>query len=145
MSREIENYKDKITELEDKQLILMEQLENEQKNELKLKEEINNNSKTIQQEIAILKKQETELIAKAAEIQKTRDEIAKSVPPEIYERYQRIITAKKDYAVAPIENGACGVCHMKLPPHIIHETRKAENIIFCSYCGRMLFWQAHPV
>jgi predicted nucleic acid-binding Zn-ribbon protein len=144
MSREIENYKAKKDELEDNQLVFMEELENELKNENAAREELEKFSKNIQNEIDILKKREDELTAKIAEFQKKRNEFASLIPPEIYDRYQRIITIKKDYALAQIENGTCGICHMKLPPHIIHETNKPDGLVFCSYCGRILFRQALP-
>lgn len=52
--------------------------------------------------------------------------------------YQRLY--KKDHLVmAPMVNGSCAACGMKLPISQVQQVRMAKTIQSCSSCGRMLF------
>ena len=52
--------------------------------------------------------------------------------------YQRLY--KKDHVVmAPMVNGCCAVCGMKLPISQVQQVRLAKTIQTCSSCGRMIF------
>jgi len=56
-------------------------------------------------------------------------------------RYDRIMKHVGDAAIVPVDHGTCGGCHMKLPPQVIHDTRRADAITACTFCGRMLYWR----
>ena len=52
--------------------------------------------------------------------------------------YQRLY--KKDHVVmAPMLNGTCAACGMKLPISQVQQVRLAKTIQTCSSCGRMLY------
>ena len=43
--------------------------------------------------------------------------------------------------VAIIRGQSCGGCHLTLPPQLINEVRKAQDLHLCDSCGRILYWQ----
>ena len=43
--------------------------------------------------------------------------------------------------VAVIIDQSCGGCHLKLPPQLINEVRKKQEMHLCNSCGRILYWQ----
>ena len=52
--------------------------------------------------------------------------------------YQRLY--KKDHVVmAPMVNGCCAVCGMKLPIAQVQQVRLAKTLQTCSSCGRMIY------
>lgn len=58
-----------------------------------------------------------------------------AMPKALYERLY-----KKDHVVmAPMSNGCCAVCGMRLPISQVQQVRLAKTIQTCSSCGRMLY------
>lgn len=54
-------------------------------------------------------------------------------------RYERIRGGKGGLAVVPIENGVCGGCFRRLPPQLALEVKTGVDIVYCQFCGRMLY------
>ena len=50
---------------------------------------------------------------------------------------------RKGYAVAEVKNGACGGCQLQLPPQLVAEVRRGDELMDCSYCHRILFMAHH--
>lgn len=69
---------------------------------------------------------------------KRRAEQAVGIPATVLTRYNRLFARHGDAAIARIEHGTCGSCHMKLSPAQIVAARKADAIATCDFCGRML-------
>ena len=46
----------------------------------------------------------------------------------------------KDHALAEIKDGNCSGCRLQLPPQLISEVKRAEDLHTCPYCRRMLYW-----
>ena len=60
------------------------------------------------------------------------------LPPEACALYQRLY--KKDHIVmAPVYNGSCAICGMKLPISQIQAVRMGKELQSCPSCARILF------
>ena len=73
-----------------------------------------------------------------------RDErlrVAKRIDPSVLERYERILASKGDSALAPVLDGACSGCYIKLPPQTVIEIKRADRLIECQSCGRILIFR----
>ncbi|MFH1502022.1 MAG: C4-type zinc ribbon domain-containing protein [Candidatus Eisenbacteria bacterium] len=57
-------------------------------------------------------------------------------------RYERLLESKGDAAVCWVSNGACSACRMRLPPQMVIEVKRADTLIECQSCGRILCWRA---
>ncbi len=77
-----------------------------------------------------------ELAAKEAE----RKALAAEIDPTWRSRYERIFAKRLDSAIALVEHGTCGSCHMKLAPAQVVDSRKADTLTLCDFCGRMLYF-----
>lgn len=53
--------------------------------------------------------------------------------------YEKIRRWAKDTAVVPVKKQACYGCHMKINDKTYGEVIKAEEIINCPHCGRILY------
>ena len=59
-----------------------------------------------------------------------------ALTPEMHKRYVNSYTRHGHNAVAAIEHGACGGCHMRLPAS---PAEMEEYIYSCDHCGRLLY------
>ncbi len=49
-------------------------------------------------------------------------------------------TGAAGIAIAPIQNGQCGVCHIQVPVGVVSAVRTRKNeTTYCPSCGRVLF------
>ena len=66
------------------------------------------------------------------------DALSSKLDPQPKALYDRLY--KKDHIVmAPMTNGCCAVCGMRLPISQVQQVRMAKTLQTCSSCGRMLF------
>ena len=42
--------------------------------------------------------------------------------------------------VVSVKKRACGACYKALTPRKIQEVKKADKVLTCDHCGRILFW-----
>lgn len=69
-----------------------------------------------------------------------RQELVSHADPEIFSIYERLLKNKKDRVVVPIENRCCSGCHIALTAQDENLVRKAERLVFCEHCSRILYW-----
>lgn len=87
---------------------------------------------------------EAELTAKRAqlnELMKNEKEITPGLDAEILFKFERIIRSKKGLGIVAIKGGVCSGCHMILPAEFANRVRSGEEIVFCPYCSRILFYE----
>ena len=66
------------------------------------------------------------------------DALVDKLEPQPKALYQRLY--KKDHVVmAPMVNGCCAACGMKLPISQVQQVRIAKTLQTCSSCGRMIY------
>ena len=73
-------------------------------------------------------------------LKKSEDKITPDLDQEILFKFQRIIQRNSEGIVA-VKNGVCTGCHMILPAQFANTVREGENINFCPYCSRILFYE----
>ena len=66
------------------------------------------------------------------------DDLSAKLDPQPRALYQRLY--KKNHIVmAPMSDGCCAVCGMRLPISQVQQVRMAKTLQTCSSCGRMLY------
>lgn len=66
------------------------------------------------------------------------DQLIDKLPPDIKSLYQRLY--KKDHIVmAPMYNGCCAICGMRMPISQVQAVRLCKQIQNCPSCARILF------
>ncbi len=66
--------------------------------------------------------------------------ISRDMDSEILFKFERIIKNKSGLGIVPVKSGVCSGCHMTLPAQFANDVRKSEEILFCPYCSRILFY-----
>jgi len=66
------------------------------------------------------------------------DQLTDRLPPEVKSHYQRLY--KKDHIVmAPMYNGCCAICGMRMPISQVQAVRLCKQIQNCPSCARILY------
>ena len=125
---------------------------NKLQREVRLISELEDDMKQSQ---ALIEQQETELEKRRKDIEseiankqsqmKSLSEQEKSLTPdldpEILFKFERIIRNKMGKGIVAIKGGVCVGCHMILPTQFANNVRTGEEIVFCPYCSRILFYE----
>jgi|Deesub1362B_J571_1020462.scaffolds.fasta_scaffold04037_2 hypothetical protein len=73
------------------------------------------------------------------ELQKMREEIAKSIATPLLRTYERL-RQRYEHAVVPVKNGICLGCFVTLPTSIGSKGKENITVYRCENCGRILYW-----
>ncbi|MDD5677180.1 MAG: C4-type zinc ribbon domain-containing protein [Kiritimatiellae bacterium] len=140
LNREIAALQEKIRGLEDTEIELMETVEQAQREENGLKLESAKAEGTVQSEIKQLDDRRKSLESELQQLQTNRQGLVVGIAENWLARYNLVMENRKDVALVGLDGNACGGCHMKLPPHVLQDIKRANAIITCSFCGRLLYW-----
>ena len=66
------------------------------------------------------------------------DQMVSKLPPDVKSLYQRLYT-KDHIVVAPMYNGCCSICGMRLPIAQVQAVRLCKQLQNCPSCARILF------
>ncbi|MGP1586871.1 MAG: zinc ribbon domain-containing protein [Treponemataceae bacterium] len=146
----------------DKEINEAKELEQSLRKELQIKEkslaELNDK---LDKEQALIKSTEEELFAKKTSLdnkiaqsndklsalvleeKKLVDEIeaVPNVDNEIIFKFKRIVKSKHNKGIVAVKGNVCEGCHMILPNQFANDVRNGEEIVFCPYCSRILFYE----
>ncbi len=68
-----------------------------------------------------------------------REATAGSVSPSLLKRYATLRERRQGIALAEARSGSCLGCNMNLPPQLFNSLFKANELITCPHCQRILF------
>ena len=140
---EIEQSRKKKDLIEENVLETMERVEENKKNVQELEAEAQEAQIVFDAEKARLESQFAEMANELADLTQQQQRVADSVEKPLLARYNRLKTMRKGYAVAELKDGACGGCRLQLPPQLVAEVRRGDELMDCSYCHRLLFMAHH--
>jgi predicted nucleic acid-binding Zn-ribbon protein len=140
LNHEIEVEEKEIVALEDEELELMGLYEQAQKAVAAEQAEAQKHEENAQRLKGELQKKKGVLEAQLAEVRAQEQSAAGQISEEALARYRRILSSKKDAAIVPIQHGACGGCHMKLTTQTVISAQRADSLVACENCGRLVYW-----
>ncbi|HXF60796.1 MAG TPA: C4-type zinc ribbon domain-containing protein [Caldilineaceae bacterium] len=86
-----------------------------------------------------LRQEETKLKQNYVLLKRKREALASAMAPALLERYEQMRKRKAGVAIAPVQNGVCGACHVQLPTGIVNGLRSGNGeLVLCPSCGRYL-------
>ena len=140
--KEINKAEDDIRHVEDVELELMDRLEKLQPGLKQEQTQLKELTGKAEAEKAELQKRTKLIETELAQLHGEREKLVAAVDASALSRYDRLLRSKGDLAIVPIKHGNCGGCHLNLPPQIVHAAKGEVELTSCSYCGRILYWQA---
>ena len=138
MDSEIANVQGEISEIEDSELVLMEELESARAIVREKKAALEQEDAAVREDVTALDSRAAGIEEELAKFQAIREDAAAKIEKEWLTRYEIVMT-RRDAALVKLTGGICGGCHMKLPPSVKHDSRKLPGKTSCPYCGRLVY------
>jgi len=141
---ETDAIKAKITEIEDKELEIMELLDAREQEIPGLEAEFKSEEDQFRQ---YKQKKETEQTRAQKELEVAeaqRAGLVKDIDPKFVAHYNRILKARENLAVVMIVGDTCQGCHQNLQPQVALEVRTGMKVHQCQSCDRFLCFIPEP-
>ncbi len=141
MNNEVAGVEKQIREFEDREMVLMEETEGLRANVTRMEQRLKQEDEIVNSDRVQL---EDRLKALQAEIEKHKQDrvgLIADIDAEWLSRYDRTFKHHPDFALVPVDQAACGGCHMKLPPQVVQNVKRNQAMVCCSFCGRILYWR----
>jgi predicted nucleic acid-binding Zn-ribbon protein len=120
---------------------------------LKLMDEIDGFSKSIDAEKEVLKTEEKKWLeeknaisnrskdidARLNDLQGKRKILSASIHKRVLEQYEHILAGKEGFAIVKVKDNSCYGCFMKVPHQVINEIKMYERLVTCEICSRILY------
>jgi len=139
LQREIDIAKKRKADIEEQLLVLMEKIEVRGKD----RERIN---KTFLDDRTVLDVKRDKILANQLELEgiiaSLRSQVEKlrdKVEVGLLSKYDRIKEKRKGLVVVECIDGVCKGCHMHIPPQLYNELVRADRLIVCPVCQRILY------
>jgi len=130
----------KKTEIEDKVLVCMEKIEQLQQAAKEAQEKVRAVEQAFLKEKQVLDELDRNLAEELAGLESKQQDRSAHVEPGLLTRYTKLKAARKDQALAAIKGGMCSGCRLQIPPQLIAEVKRSQDLHTCPYCHRMLYW-----
>jgi uncharacterized protein len=140
LQHEIDNCKQEIIGIEDREIELMEQAELAQKEVVRATQLVGETKKLVEDQVGQLGAREQALKRELSELEVNREELAAAAGDAARARYERLVRSKGENVVVGVQHGVCGGCHMRVPPQLLVTCQAQQEIVTCSNCGRILYY-----
>ena len=141
---EVEAIKVKVSGLEDKELEIMEILEEKQKEVPGIEKRCNEEDARFQEykakkdaELDRIKQELGVLVAK-------RENVSGQLDRVIMQRYEKVAGSRDGRAVVMLQGSICQGCFQQILPQMVIDVKIGESIQQCSNCIRFLYWEEVP-
>ncbi|MCS6287177.1 MAG: hypothetical protein H8K08_17295 [Nitrospira sp.] len=138
---EIELANKKRGEFEEKILVSMDKLDQLQGTIKEVQEKVNAAQAAFAKEKQALDAVDKELATELAQLETQQREASKQIEPNLLARYTHIKQSRKDGAIAAVREGMCAGCRLQIPPQLVAQVRRSDDLHVCPYCRRMLYWE----
>lgn len=142
---EVELANKKRGEIEEKILLAMEQIEQTQRMITDAQVKLKESEALFTKEKATLDEKDRVLAAELAELEIRQKHLSGQVEKSLLSRYNKLKSTRKDQALALIKDGICVGCRLQLPPQLVSQVKRGEEVHTCPYCYRILYWEGEPV
>ena len=141
LSNEIKRYEKDISDIEDRELEIMDQAEKAKVILADAEKEFARAKAQINQQLADLDAKIKSIESELQVLEAERLTLATGVDEDLLTRYERLFASKGDLAIVPLEHEVCTGCHMKITTQTAVRVKGNLEIISCEQCGRILY---HP-
>ncbi|MFA5138849.1 MAG: hypothetical protein WC728_06395 [Elusimicrobiota bacterium] len=137
--KEIDEEKAGVSDFETEILLLMEETDKALKEEKDAKAELKIAEGETEVKVAELQAHKAGLEKQHAEGSAKRKSLLDGIPEELLSLYEETRKRRAGIAIAQVHNNTCTVCHMRVSPQCVINTRKGTTIEMCDSCQRILY------
>ncbi|MBI3604235.1 MAG: hypothetical protein HY205_07280 [Nitrospirae bacterium] len=142
---EIEMAGKKRGEFEEQILVLMDRVEQKQQEVKQFQAKVAELERLFTQEKRRLEDTSAAFVSELSQLEQKQGTLTAAVDKSLLARYTKLKATRKELALAPIRNGTCGGCRLQLPPQLVAEVKRSDDVQTCSYCHRILYWEGEVV
>jgi predicted nucleic acid-binding Zn-ribbon protein len=141
MQKEIEAAQQEITKQEDRLLDQMIEFDDVTLQIKGAEAAFRRNQAANEAERAALAAQLTEAHAATATLAAQREALAAELSPPVLALFDRVLRHRKTSAAAPIRDGRCSACQVRIRPQTVQEIRRNDGVHQCDSCQRILYFE----
>lgn len=140
LQEEVKHLEEQKSSQEDAELELMEAIEPQKVLVAQLEADARALSGQLETAKGEIAKGEAEVDAELTNERAAREQISQTVEPSLLAKYEMLRPKLGGVAIAAVEGGKCGGCHLSMSAAALDELRHAapEVVVTCEECGRML-------
>jgi uncharacterized protein len=139
LGHEITRYEKETDDLETRELELMEEMDGLRAAQKAAEAALAHTRKLVDEDLATIASRRERMETERAEVTAEREQLANGIPEDVLPLYVRLMKTKDGMAVAPMHEGKCGGCHMKLIASTVVAVQTARELTRCEDCGRILY------
>lgn len=140
LTREIDGCKGKISDLETKILMLMDEAEDAAALIKETKAEAETVKKYVESLVVELTERHKNLGGQLDDLDDEREKLAGEIDDTTMAKYERLFKLRGENIVVGIEHSACGGCHVKVPAQVILSCKREQELTACPHCSRLLYF-----
>lgn len=138
--KEIDDIEGLKTHIEDRVLMLMEEIEALEKKCIADEQLAAEQKRKFEKDKQEIEKSLDELERQSSALQKLREKYSNLVDPELLKKYNILREHRNGEGICAVIKGTCQVCHMEIPPQKFNELIKGVNLMTCPNCNRIMYW-----
>jgi predicted nucleic acid-binding Zn-ribbon protein len=139
LGHEITRYEKELDTFETKQLEAMEEVDAARAAQRAAEGALAHTRTLVEEDLASLQQRQARMKEDRAETLTGRDKALANVSEELLPLYQRLMKTKDGLALAPMHDGKCQGCHMRLIASTVMAVQSEREVARCEDCGRILY------
>jgi predicted nucleic acid-binding Zn-ribbon protein len=146
--REYEALDKEIKDATEREQKARKELQREEKNLAEINDRLKQEEEFIQSQETELNSGKETLAKEVKELQNALSLLIESeqrtnqnIDSDIIFKFERIIRSKHGRGIVAVKGNVCDGCHMILPAQFANKVRKGDEVVFCPYCSRILYYQ----
>lgn len=142
LAHEIARYEKDVDQLETTELESMEEVDRLRAEQAQAEAALAKTRVLVDEDLAKIAERGERIRAERAELVAERARAAAEAPEDLLPLYDRLMKSKNGMALAPLAEGKCQGCHMKLIPSTVVAVQGGKELTRCEDCGRILYIEA---
>ena len=138
LGHEITRYEKEVDDLETRELEIMEEMDGHKAALKSAEAALAKTRGFVDEDLAAIVTRRERIEGEIRDVGAERAQLAASVSESLMPLYQRLMKTKAGLAVAPMQDGKCGGCHMKLIASTVVAVQSESEVTRCENCGRIL-------
>lgn len=139
LGHEIVRYEKDLDEFETKELEAMEEVDDFRTAHKTAIVDLANTRKLVEEDLVTINERHQRMETDRLEVGAEREKIIGNVPESMIPLYNRLMKTKDGLAIAPMRDGKCEGCHMKLIASTVMKAQSGREVAQCEDCGRILY------
>ena len=138
LRKQVDVTKEKISQLEEQGLALLNKDEQVERDVVESAQELSKAEEFYRSEKGRIREQFNEKKASIAELKSAREKLVPHVSEQIYAIYDKVSRQHPGSAIVPVRSESCSGCHYGLLKNVLVELHRGETVVICPNCGRIL-------